>query len=244
MKQTIATGTLAFALLLAGCGGGDSANQTAPSGPPQLEQIPAPNNGNWAEVVTRTEEGGIMMGNPEAPVKLVEYASMTCPVCARFSVEGSEALRDTYVRSGQVSWEFRNFVLNGPDMALSILSRCLPDAAFFPTVEQIFTQQQELMGRIDDEEAQRIGAMPPEQQLAPIARAMELDTFFARRGLPEARFNQCLTTDAARELSEANSRAAEERQVNSTPTFFLNGERMDVTAWSAVEPALRQALGN
>ena len=72
------------------------------------------------------------MGNPDAPVKLVEYASLTCPHCARISpTKATAALRDTYVRSGQVSWEFRHFLLNAPDLALSLLARCQPPAAFF-----------------------------------------------------------------------------------------------------------------
>jgi protein-disulfide isomerase len=245
MKLQSSLGALALALLLAGCGSGEgdlnaaAANQTAP-----LAQVAAPNNGDWGEVVTQTPEGGFLMGNPNAPVKLVEYASLTCPHCKAFSDEATAPLRNSYVRSGQVSWEFRNFLLNAPDVAVSVLARCQPPAAFFRTVEQLFAQQSEFFAAIDETESRQIGALPPEQQIAPLARAMGLDTFFARRGMPEARFAQCLgDAQGVQRLTDMTNRAMTEQQVTGTPTFFINGERQDVADWRSLEPRLRAALG-
>ena len=245
MKTQISTAALALGLLLGGCGdGGGDLNAAANGSAAPIEPIAAPNNGDWTQMVTRTEAGGYLMGNPDAPVKLVEYASLTCPHCAAFSEEATSALRDTYVRSGRVSWEYRSFILSAPDIVMSILARCQPESAFFPTVEQLFEMQSELMSRIDEAEAQRISALPPEQQLAPLARAMELDSFFARRGMPESRFSQCLANpQAAQELTDLTNRAMQERQVNGTPTFFINDERQEVDRWSTLEPRLRAAIG-
>jgi protein-disulfide isomerase len=246
MKAGFSALTLAVALILSGCGGDEGGNLSAAGGNTStpLPQIPAPNNGNWSQVVSQTEDGGIRMGNPDAPVKLVEYASLTCPHCASFSEEATAPLRDTYIRSGQVSWEFRNFLLGAPDVALSVLARCQPPAAYFGTIEQIFAQQQELIGGIDEAETQRIQPLPPEQRIAPLARAMDLDTFFARRGMPEARFNQCLANrQGIQQLEDMTSRAVSELQVSGTPTFFINGEKQDVSEWSALEPRLRAAIG-
>jgi protein-disulfide isomerase len=244
MKIQISAAALAFALLLSGCGdeGGDlnaaAANQAAP-----LQQIPAPNNGSWAEVVTRTDEG-FRIGNPDAPVKLVEYASLTCPHCAAFSAEATQPLRETYIRSGQVSWEYRPFILNAQDAAASIAARCLAPEGFFPAIEQLFAQQREWTAAIDEAESQSIAAMPQNQQLAAAARAMDLDTFFARRGMPDSQFNQCLSDQqAAQQLAEMNQRAAEEHQIRGTPTFLINGETQQVSDWSALEPLLRGAIG-
>ena len=246
MKKQISFAALALALALTACGGEEAGNGNV-SGPVSnapLTQIPAPNNGDWREVVSQTEAGGFLMGNPDAPVKLVEYASLTCPHCATFSTEGTPALRDNYVRSGQVSWEFRNYLLGAPDVALSTLARCQPPTAFFRTIEGIFEQQRELIERIDDNEAQRIQQLPPEQQLAPLARAMELDTFFARRGMPESRFAQCLADSAGvQRLTDMSNRASSEEGVTGTPTFFINGTVQDVNTWSALEPRLRSAIG-
>ena len=240
----ISIGALALTLALGACGGGD-ANQTASAANnAPLEQIPAPNNGNWAEVIETTPEGGYRMGNPDAPVKLVEYASLTCPACKAFSDTGTAALRDTYVRSGQVSWEFRNFILGGPDLALSLLTRCQPAPAFFRTVEDIFTRQSDFLRAIDQAEEQRILALPPEQQLVPLARAMDLDTYFARRGMPEARFNQCLGDNAAIEgMTQRTRTAGQQDDVRGTPTFIINGTRQEAVSWADLEPLLRTALG-
>ncbi len=245
MKAGFSAMTLAVALILAGCGE-DGGNLTAAAANSQtpLPQIPAPNNGDWTESVTRTPEGGFLMGNPNAPVKLVEYASYTCPHCATFAQVGGPPLRETYVRSGQVSWEYRSFLRNAQDVAFSLLVQCMPTEAAFRTADQIFEQQPAMLGSVDESEAQRLQALPPEQQIAPLARAMELDTFFARRGLPESRFGQCLGNgQAVQQLTDQTNRAVSELQVQGTPTFFVNGERVDSSDWSGVEPRLRAAIG-
>jgi protein-disulfide isomerase len=246
MKIKLGASLAVLALTLAGCGDSGSGDLNAMSGASSapLTQIAAPNNGDWADVVSETPEGGIRMGNPDAPVKLVEYASMTCPHCKTFSDEASTPLREIYVRSGQVSWEFRHFLLSAPDVAMSVLVRCQPPSAYFRTVEQLFAQQQEILSSIDESEAQRIGALPPEQQIPPLARAMDLDTFFARRGMPEARFSACLADpQGVQRLSDGTNRAMREEQVQGTPTFFINGQRQDVSDWRSLEPRLRAAIG-
>lgn len=246
MKAQFGIAVSALALLLAGCGSGSDLNAAANQTSAPLQQIAPPAGGDWTQMVSQTPEGGYRIGNPNAPVKLVEYASLTCPHCRTFSAEATEALRDTYVRSGQVSWEFRNFLLGAPDVALSLLARCQPDAAFFRTVEQIYAQQSEFIAAIDESEAQRIGALPPEQQIPPLARAMDLESFFARRGMPAARFNQCVGNQTAvRQLTDLTNQAAAPgpNQVTGTPTFFINGERADADTWARLEPILRGAIG-
>ncbi|MGQ0588628.1 MAG: DsbA family protein [Sphingosinicella sp.] len=245
IKAKLSTGALALALLLAGCGEGGDANLAGNvTAPPQLTQIPAPNNGDWTQTVSQTAEGGFVMGNPQAPVKLVEYGSLTCPACRAFSETATAALRDTYIRSGQVSWEFRHLVIHGaPDVALAMLSDCQGTGGFFPTIEQIYSQQPEILDRYQSG-AQAVAALPPEQQLAPLARAMELDTFFARRGMPEARFNQCLgNMGAAQQLADNLNRATSQEGVNGTPTFIINGQRQEASSWQQLEPLLRAAIG-
>ena len=245
MKVQLSAGALAIALLLSGCGdGGNNVSSAAGNEAAPLTQIPAPNNGDWTEVASRTEQGGFLLGNPNAPVKLVEYASLTCPACRAFSEEGTDELRNTYIRSGQVSWEFRNFVLNAQDAAVSILSRCLAPSAFFRSVEQLYEQQPEWTASIDEAESQRIQALPETQQLSAIARAMDMDTFFARRGMPETQFSQCLADQqAATGLAEMNQRAVEQDGVQGTPTFLINGAKVDASRWSELEPLLRGAIG-
>jgi len=239
--------SLAVALLVvAGCSGGEDGNATANvNTQAPLTPIPAPNNGDWTQTVSKTPEGGTRIGNPEAPVKLVEYGSLTCPACKAFSDTGAQPLLNTYVRSGQVSWEFRHLIIHGAaDAALALLADCQPPAAFFRTIEDIYDEQSEIVDGFDESEQQQVAAAPPEQQIAATARAMELGGFFSRRGLPESRQNQCLTDmQAVQRLSDSNNRANTQEGVTGTPTFFLNGERLNVSNWPALEPLLRQRIG-
>ncbi|MFL6763858.1 MAG: thioredoxin domain-containing protein, partial [Sphingomicrobium sp.] len=65
---------------------------------------------DWTRAVAATPEGGFRMGNPAAPVKLVEYGSLACPHCRHFEATGYKPLIQNYVRTGRVSYEFRNFL--------------------------------------------------------------------------------------------------------------------------------------
>ena len=72
------------------------------------------------------------MGNPNARVKLVEYGSLACPHCRHFEETGYKPLVQGYVRTGRVSYEFRSFLLNAPDISVSLLAHCAGPAKFFP----------------------------------------------------------------------------------------------------------------
>jgi len=240
--------TCAAALALAGCGGGSgnnsaaTANEAAP-----IPQIAAPNHGDWTETVSATQRGGYLMGNPDAPVKLVEYGSISCPVCARFSVEGSQALTSRYVRSGQVSWEFRPFLIHAQDPGVFLLLRCAGPAPFFRLAEQLYATQEEWVGRavaMPQEQARQLQAMDPHGQAAAMIRVMQLDQFFRQRGLSEARINACLADDAAlQQLGDVSRRATSEENVQGTPTFIVNGDKLDASDWASLEARLRTAIG-
>ena len=252
MKAYLSGGSLALALLLAGCGDGaeeNAAGNTAAGGETAapLQQVEAP-NGDWTQVVTQTEEGGFLMGNPNAPVKLVEYASMTCPHCATFSQQGSEELKNKYVKSGQVSFEFRNFVLNPVDLAATMLVRCQGTGPYFRLTEQLFADQQGWTAgfqNIDEAESQRISALPREQQMAALSKAGGLDAFFRQRGVPEQKINSCLADQqAVQRLVEMNEVAVKEHNIQGTPSFLINGELVQTAAdWKSLEPQLKDAIG-
>src|SRR3546814_3861690 len=84
---------------------------------------PAPQAGDWTRTVTQTAAGSFVMGNPAAPVKLIEYLSYTCPHCAAFSAESAAVLRGRMVKSGKVSLELRNAVRDKLDLAAAALAR-------------------------------------------------------------------------------------------------------------------------
>src|SRR5262245_41461876 len=99
MKKTLAFAALGVALVATGCGKKD-ADTTNVAGPAAPE---APYTGkDWSETIVETPEGGFRMGNPDAAIKLVEYASLTCPHCRDFTKAAAEPLKANYVRTGKV----------------------------------------------------------------------------------------------------------------------------------------------
>ena len=104
---------LASAALLATACNAEKGAATNSGAEVSAKPVPAPNNGDWSTIVSRSPEGGFVMGNPNAKVKLVEFGSLTCPHCAEFEHQGGQALVDNYVKKGLVSWEFRNYVRAG-----------------------------------------------------------------------------------------------------------------------------------
>lgn len=248
MKAYSMGGGLALALLLAACGDNADSGTVAVTGndAAPLQQVEAP-GGDWTQVTTETAEGGFMMGNPNAPVKLVEYASMTCPACANFATTATDALEERYVKSGQVSWEFRNFTLNPLDLAVSMLVRCQGPAPYFRLTEQLFADQQGWgagLSQIGEAEAQRIEALPREQQLPALAQAGGIDSFFRQRGMPAARINSCLADrQGVQRLVEIRDVAVNRHNVQGTPTFLINGDTVEASQWPELEPLLQEAIG-
>lgn len=249
MKASITIGALALALALAGCGGGDgnTTNLSSATGQaPALTRIAAPDNGDWREIVSQTPEGGFRMGNPDAPVKLVEYASITCHVCADFSTAGAANLRDQYVESGQVSWEYRPYIIFPTDPGLFMLLRCQGPAPFFRLIEQLYADQRNWTARVQGappEQLQQVETLAPAARAAALVRLTGLDQFFRQRGMPEARMNSCLADEQnLQQLGEITQRGNSEG-VTGTPTFFLNGTKQEASSWAQLEPLLRGAIG-
>src|SRR5438270_9006083 len=96
---------------------------------------------DWSRIVAATPEGGFKMGNPNAKVALVEYGSLACPHCRHFEETGYKPLVQQYVRTGRVSYEFRNFLLNAPDLSLRLLAHCAGAAIFFTLAVDFYATQ-------------------------------------------------------------------------------------------------------
>jgi protein-disulfide isomerase len=183
-------------------------------------------------------------------VKLVEFASMTCPHCGEFEKEAGQALIDKYVKTGLVAYEFRNYVRDPFDMTASILARCAGPQGFFPMTKAMFAEQATWIGKIQqagDARMTAIQAMPPQQQFAAYADVAALDDFAAMRGVPRAKIAQCLADQqAASKLVQMNSDAMSQYEINSTPSFLLDGEVVELdnsaTVWQQLEPKIRAAI--
>lgn len=235
------------ALLAAGCGKQDAAEQAA-GGNAAGAAATAPAGQDWTETVSATPEGGFIMGNPEAPVKLVEYASLTCPHCADFSINGAPKLKDEFVRTGKVSWEFRNFVLNPVDVAVSLLARCQGPQPAFKLIEQVYAEQKnwgQRVSQISDAEIKRIQGLPENQQFGALATAAGMDQFFLERGLPKAKADQCLGDKAGLDqLIQIRERGTKQDGITGTPSFLINGKLADgVFDWNTLSAQLRTQTG-
>jgi protein-disulfide isomerase len=237
-------GAAALALLAAGCGGEPAENAAQP-GNAALEPVAAP-QGDWTQVVSATPEGGFRMGNPDAPVKLVEYASLSCPFCARFEAEGAPALRDRYVKSGQVSWEFRTYMNHATDPGVSLLVHCQGPAPFFQLAESLYATQDEWTGRVQalpPAQLQQIGTLPPVERAAALVRAAGLDRFFRERGMPEARIRSCLADEAGLTRLVGITERGNSDGIAGTPNFLINGRlAANASDWKTLEPQLRAAV--
>lgn len=247
--RSLFTGTvLALSLLAAGCGEGNAPKETADSGAVKTAPTPAPNGGEWSEIVSQTEEGGFVMGNPNAPVKVVEYASLTCGHCAAFSSEGAPELIDEYVKTGQVSFEIRNFVRDPADLAAALLSRCSGAGPYFQLTDQLFAAQEDWLGRLQNMPPalqQQLQSMPPERVAATLAEQAGLVQFVRVRGVPAEKANSCLADQAAiQKLVDMGSAATREHQISGTPSFLINNELVEEASdWKTLEPRIRAALG-
>ncbi len=231
-------------LALAACSGGDSSNTTQAAAP--VAAATAPAGQNWTETVVKTDEG-FLMGNPNAPIKLVEYGARSCPTCGAFGREAFKPLTDTYVSTGKVSFEFRDFLVHGaPDVALTLLGQCGGTAPFFPILEQMYQNQNAFLDKLQ--------TMPPAMQqslanLAPTAVATKLAEhmgaidFVKQRGIPEAKARACLADQKQLEImAKPTENAMQSGTVTGTPTFLLNGKKMEnVLSWSEMEKALKAA---
>jgi len=163
--------------------------------------------------------GDMALGDPNAPVTVIEYASLTCPHCATFHNDTWPTIRQNYVDTGKVRFIFRDVYFDQYGLWASMIARCGGEGPFFGYLTQLFGKQKE-WARSDDivGELQRIGRLG---------------------GLPAERMQACLTDEALLNRLVADYQAnATADNVRSTPTFIINGE----TATGAMSAAAFSAL--
>lgn len=249
MKKILAVTAIGLALAAAGCKKNETAGDALPNATATASPAPAaPYSGqDWTQTVVKTPEGGFRMGDPNAPVKLVEYASLTCPHCRDFTRNGADTLRDSYVKTGKISWEYRNFVLNPLDVAATLVVRCQGAEPFFPLVEQTYEAQEQWVGKfnaIDEKKLQSLGSLPQAEQFKQLVELSGLTDFFKARGVPADKINACLTDKSALdELLKLRDFGVNTDKVDGTPNFFLSGERLaNVYDWPGLEAKLREKV--
>lgn len=239
--------SLAPLVLVAGCGKGSEGAQNGSAPAASVTAKSAPAGQKWEEVVVRTPEGGYRMGNPDAPLKLVEYGSRSCPHCAAFDAEGFPKLKAGMIASGKVSYEFRDYPVHGAlDIAPILLGQCVDASLFYPMLDQMMSNQQTLLANTDKitpAEQTALQGKSPNEVAAFLAEKLGYLDFVKQRGVPENKARACLSDkDALTKLSQNLQVADQKYQIHQTPTFILNDKVLDTAEnWETLEPALKAA---
>ena len=203
------------ALALAACGGdsasttGSVATATAESGS-SSESLPAPEGSLAGEPM--------VLGNPDADVVLIEYASVTCPACAAFHAQVMPTLKEKYIDEGKIRFEYREFPTAPADLAQFgfSLARCAATdrgaPAYFAVLDMLYARQREWAYGED--------------------RITVLENIAKQAGV-EDQFLDCpFREDIAGAIEDNIITAKTEDNVTATPTLILNGEKV---SWNSVE---------
>jgi protein-disulfide isomerase len=234
--------------VIAACDSGTASDATAAPGTGATAGAgTAPGRQDWTTTIVATPEGGFRIGNPNAKVKVVEYGSIWCSHCKDFHEAAMPKLKSQYIATGNVSYELRNFVLNGPDLAATLLVRCGGVPTFYRFTDTFFgrqTEWQKAFIELPQAEMQRLQSLPQDRQILAYADAAGLDDFVRPQGITKARFEQCLTNKGEIDrLTDMNNKAIQDYKLSGTPSFLINGEvQQGVASWDALEPKIKAAL--
>lgn len=227
-------------LALAGCdkAADAPANQLAPT-------VAAPAGSSWTETTSVTADGGMLMGNPAAPVKLLEYGALSCPHCAKFSLDSAEGLK-ALIAKGTVSYELRTFLIHPQDVPASLLARCNGAGPFFAIAEQMYATQNDWLSKsstITAADQQAWATMTPNQVAASMADKLGLVEFVQQRGIPAEKAKACLAdAEGIKTLEKIAKVATDDYKISGTPTFIINGRIVpNVTTWADLSPELVKA---
>ncbi len=236
MRMLMKAGLVATAALL---------TAAAPAARPGAAQAAAPARppvaGNWNSYVRVTPDGTYIVGNPAAPVKVVEHLSFTCPHCAAFAIESAGVFRGQMIKSGSVMVEYRPVVRDSADLAATLLLRCIGPQRFADASEAVFKRQQDwlpLAAGFLEHDASRFALDPPLEQLKITAQLSGLIDLFRGQGMTGADIDRCFTDAAALRQAVAVGEASK-KVIKGTPAFFINGAEVSAFEWSQLEPQLR-----
>ncbi|MGE0095699.1 MAG: DsbA family protein [Alphaproteobacteria bacterium] len=165
-----------------------------------------------------------VLGKADAPVTIIEFASLTCPHCKDFEINVLPKLKTAYIDTGKVKFVYRDFPLDGRALLAAMVARCAPKDRYFAFLDALF-RSQESWARAQD----------PVQALGQVARV---------GGMSQADFDACIKNQALFEAIKKDALEAQSQyKIESTPTFIINGKKMDGThTFESFEAALKPLL--
>ncbi len=166
----------------------------------------------------------LVMGKDDAPVEVIEYASLSCPACRHFHENVFPQLKTEYIDTGKVRFIYRDFPTNTAGLAAAMIARCAGPDRHAGMVDMFFDTQPQ-WGRAEN----------PMQALGMIARM---------GGLGPSEVDECLKNTKLMNSIQNNARAANENEgVNATPTVFVAGEKVEnALDWQELKPVIDAAL--
>lgn len=170
----------------------------------------------------------LVIGKADAPVTVVEYASLTCGHCATFHNDVYPKIKEAYIDTGKVRMIQREFPLNARAYAASMITRCVSDGARAALVDGLFETQGEWAFKRENKDFKQA-----------------LFDFTKQAGLSESDFNKCLSNDELlKNLTAQFTKASQVFGVDATPAFFVNGKRLRGTpTFENMDGAIKAALG-
>jgi protein-disulfide isomerase len=149
-----------------------------------------------------------ILGKADAPITIIEYASLTCPHCAHFDVTVLPKLKEKWIDTGKAKLILRDYPLDEPALRAAMVARCAPADRFYPLIDTFFAQQEQWVTSRDYRAA--------------------LEKLVKLGGMSDKEFKGCIS-DKKLEDQVAQSRltASQQLGVDATPTFFINGKKFD-----------------
>jgi hypothetical protein len=206
----------------------------------------APPAKDWSQVAVRTASGSLLQGNPAAPVKLVEYLSLTCPHCGHFEAGAAAPLRDKYIKPGLVSYEVRLALRDPFDLAAAVLARCAGPRAFFAIKPAVFAAQNDWEKKGMDWATTNpdLSKLSAPEAGKTVAKGAGLDVFFAKHGLTPARQAACFADEKEQNLLSTLAKGYWDLpNFPGTPAFTINDVMTpQVVEWPDLDKMLTAAV--
>ncbi len=156
--------------------------------------------------ILEIKDSDFSIGDADAPITIIEYASMSCSHCANFHNNTLEDLKAEYIDTGKVRFVFRDFPFNYPALAGSMMMRCIPNEARYDYMNAVYKLQKSWVFRDNGK-----------------TRA-ELYKIMQSGGMQQDEFDACLSdVDLENDLLEGVMNAQREFNIRSTPSFIVNG---------------------
>ncbi|MHA7827945.1 MAG: DsbA family protein [Roseovarius sp.] len=166
------------------------------------------------------------LGNPDAPVTVIEYASFTCPHCADFHANQFKQLKENYIDSGKINFIHRDVYFDRFGLWASMVARCGGEDRYFGIIDMIYDQQKEWIGSGD-----AVGIADRLRKIGKVA------------GLDADQVDACLADqDKAKTLVAWFQQNSEEHDINSTPSLVINGEKYSNMSYQELSTIIDEKL--